>query len=369
MPREPGQCFLEPEWSPDGQWIVASAPLEGDGQWSFPMTRQVLRISRDGQTRTTLATIVHENKDCTRFEVAFSPDGKQVAYVDGRCQARLVQVDGSGGEVPLTEFPIWWTSAVYPQWGAEKKAPPPEAKPAARPAGKIVEHCPDAKPPQLCVREVPSEQVTQVTDDLSFEAIFGSVWSPDGQQIVFDAGAAPDAGRHDHKLYLINADGSGLKPITGGDTNDLMPAWSPDGEWIAFHRNCALWRIRPNGAEARMLLPGSDQFCAAEIVWSPDSQRIALLNTNEKTPWEVWVANREGADQRLVHVFEQRLEWAQVLWSPDGGQLAVWYQDAGGVQGRLINADGGGEPQPIQEYERIRAWYPSFWPPWGDRLP
>jgi hypothetical protein len=70
-----------------------------------------------------------------------------------------------------------------------------------------------------------------------------------------------------------------------------------------------------------------------------------------------------------VHVFEQRLEWAQVLWSPDGGQLAVWYQDAGGVQGRLINADGSGQPQPIQEYERIRSWYPSFWPPWGGRLP
>ncbi len=54
-------------------------------------------------------------------------------------------------------------------------------------------------------------------------------WSPDGKQLVFTGyvGGFSD-------LFIVNADGSGLKRLTNDRYADLHPAWSPDGKSIAF---------------------------------------------------------------------------------------------------------------------------------------
>ncbi len=192
-------------------------------------------------------------------------------------------------------------------------------------------------------------------------------WSPDGQQIAFHAGSDSEVTQqHDHKLYLINADGSDLRQITSGDANDIGPAWSPDMDWIAFHRNCDLWIVHPDGSGARRLLPGSEVFCAVSIAWSPDSRQIAFFNNavgDETSPREIWVINRDGTAHRAVYSFEQPIEWAGVAWSPDGRRIAFGFDHRGVTTSLLINADGSGEAQPIDEVPE--SWLPSFWPPWG----
>jgi len=35
----------------------------------------------------------------------------------------------------------------------------------------------------------------------------------------------------------MNSDGSGLTPLTSDTTENIMPAWSPDGAKIAFSSN------------------------------------------------------------------------------------------------------------------------------------
>ncbi len=117
-------CTFEPQWSPDSQWIVVFMQMEEGGGWTFPMRRELWVISRDGATVTTVATTTHEDDSCLRPDVAFSPDGRQVAYFDADCRPRIVNADGSGQAVPLTDFPGWWHSTVYPQWGVKKQALP-----------------------------------------------------------------------------------------------------------------------------------------------------------------------------------------------------------------------------------------------------
>jgi hypothetical protein len=230
--------------------------------------------------------------------------------------------------------------------------------------GKVAEQC--GIPPQICVRELETGQVVPVTHNLVFESIVSVAWSPDGKQIVFDAGSGrPD--QPDHRLYVVGADGSNLRPITTGAQNDMDPDWSPDGEWIAFHRDGGLWIVRPDGSDQRKLLERDDEFCAASIAWSPGGRRIAFSNAVGAALRGIWVIGRDGEDLRQVHVFEPPPEWGQVAWSPDGRQIACWYEEGGRVAGLLMSADGGGEPKVLKGKEDVpHSWRSDFWPQWKE---
>ncbi len=359
------QCAVEPQWSPDSQALVVSI-LHGGCGWSLPVTREIWVIADAGNTIIPLATVTHKNEDCTEAEAAFSPDGQQVAYFDGNCRPWLVNVDGSGQATPLDDFPYGWKGMVHPQWGLEgvsEAASPPAAEPL--PEARIVELCEGTKPPQICVRDASSDRVIQITDDLKFETIYRLAWSPDGEQIVFDAGSSDETKIYDHKLYLINADGSDLRQITYGENNDIDPAWSPDGEWIAFHRSCQLWVLaaHSDAPDERLLLENREDFCASGPVWSPDSRRIAFVNhPGQGFPIQIQTITPDGADQQLIFTFEPPVDWADLAWNPDGRQLACWYGVGDEARAFLLDADGNSDPKPIDPDEKLpRWWRAEFW--------
>ena len=64
---------------------------------------------------------------------------------------------------------------------------------------------------------------------------FNPAWSPDGQRIAFERGrrqAHPTgSGAWGYEVYVMNADGSGQQRLTRGGS---QPRWSPDGRKIAF---------------------------------------------------------------------------------------------------------------------------------------
>jgi Tol biopolymer transport system component len=54
-------------------------------------------------------------------------------------------------------------------------------------------------------------------------------WSPDGNKIAFVSN------RDDNdEIYTMNANGTGLENLTNNPASDFLPAWSPDGNKIAF---------------------------------------------------------------------------------------------------------------------------------------
>ena len=98
-----------------------------------------------------------------------------------------------------------------------------------------------------------------------------AAWSPDGQQIVIEA---EDENGHD--LYLVRADGTGLRRLTGAG-NAGGAVWSPNGSWIAYsiddtdlHGGVSIAVIRTDRKRWRKLaggLDGADRRSAYSVAW------------------------------------------------------------------------------------------------------
>ena len=239
---------------------------------------------------------------------------------------------------------------------------------AVPPDGKVIHPCEGTTHPQICVYETLTDQSTQLTHDLEFEMIGRLSWSPDGEQIVFNAGpSSATVPQEDQKLYVIDADGSDLRQITSDDASDVEPVWSPDGQWIAFNRNGELWIIHPDSSGAQGLFGESGKPCVGDLAWSPSGQQIAFVGhacTPVSAPEEIWVINRDGTDSRVVYALTPQPKSAELLWSDDGQKiLCIRGYEGGETNLLLVNASGIGEPSTLNNLPYW--WHPNFWPQWG----
>lgn len=99
---------------------------------------------------------------------------------------------------------------------------------------------------------------------------YSPAWSPDGERIAFRTtrGDAPDTA-----IFLIDVDGTNEREISEPGVGGLFPAWSPDGEWVTYSTS-QITLVRPDGTGRRSL--GTDGECST---WSPAGTHIAFCST------------------------------------------------------------------------------------------
>jgi Tol biopolymer transport system component len=126
-------------------------------------------------------------------------------------------------------------------------------------------------------------------------------WSRDGTTIVFIAARASQ-----HKVWLVNADGTSPRQVTTDAGFDRYPAFSPSGDMIAFNRrdiqtpsngeDVMLIPVQ-GGTPTRLALPG-DQLNPA---WSPDGNYIAVNGTaiTGQGQTEIYTMRPDGSGLRL----------------------------------------------------------------------
>lgn len=76
--------------------------------------------------------------------------------------------------------------------------------------------------------------ITQLTDD---KLSYGPAWSPDGQQIAYVRGKPGSAeeccGYGSERIWVMDADGSNAEPLSTSDPTST-PQWTPDGAGLLF---------------------------------------------------------------------------------------------------------------------------------------
>src|SRR5262245_61084147 len=135
--------------------------------------------------------------------------------------------------------------------------------------------------------------------------------SPDGKRVAFAVSTAAMDGERSEwvsQIHVASADGKHSVQLTRGDKSATNPAWSPDGQWIAFLTPRAgpkanLWRIRVDGGEAEQLTDEKGGLTAFQ--WSPDGSQIAWLMVDPKTDAEE-KADREKRDAFVVNEIQKR---------------------------------------------------------------
>ena len=94
---------------------------------------------------------------------------------------------------------------------------------------------------------------------------FNVAWSPNSRQIVFCVGPYTDLVMG---LWTSDADGAHMRHL--GPMIATAPAWSPDGDSIAFVNSTGLFVVNANGSGERMQLAGN----TVDVDWAPDGRLV-----------------------------------------------------------------------------------------------
>ncbi len=278
------------------------------------------------------------------YNGVFSPDGRWVVFTSERTGSPdlyVLDLDGDGGPRPLVASPAMEDAAAISPDGRRLLFV------GTRDGNADIFEMP-FRPEDPHAAGAPRNLTRHAAGD------YNPAYSPDGARILFSssrdttastsAGASPGPTYLASEVYVMQADGTGVRRLTRHENWDGAPAWTPDGQGVFFYSQrdgeSRIYRTGVDGAEPRGAGP--------EPVSAPDEAALSPVF---------------GPDGRLAYTARRDGRWTLVSTQPDGSDPRVesdaardyWAPARDRGTGRLL-AHG---PGPVEEASRFESDAPG----------
>jgi Tol biopolymer transport system component len=241
-------------------------------------------------------------QDCPASSPTVSPDGSRIAYVSDLSHAEIVEapVDGE----PSRTLVGGTRSQQQGDLSGDGKL--------------IVYHSSRRGPEEIWITSLTEhwDRVLASPADLKADGqtpqfLMDPTFSKDGQRVAFSA-KLPDSIR----IYTVfTSGGTPVEATADRGAFEMMPAWSPDGNWLAYAslvgNDSKLMKVRPGSGEQPVTI--GTYGGPSMLEWSPTGE---------------WIACHRGSDNTLVLVSpdgktvrEFGRHDGPVAWSRDGKTL------------------------------------------------
>jgi Tol biopolymer transport system component len=323
--------------SPDGKYLyyaMRKGPFSYNAQ--FPQWSIMRRDRKTGDEDSIIEQLE------SAFRPTLSPDGTKLLYVTRyETESGLRLRDLQSGEDRWVRYPITrddqeslFSRDVFPGF-------------AFLPGGNEIVYNQDGKIRRLNLSSGAESVIpfnAKVSQDIGprldfpqkveqgpvkVRLIQDAIESPDGKKLAFSAMT---------HLYTLDLPSGKPQRLTTGNAHEFQPAWSPDGNSIAYvtwsSEGGQLWKAAASGGTPQQLSKSLGVY--SNPAWSPDGTKIVALRGN--------AYDRENSEF-------------------DGGQTAnadlVWIPADGGDANLILPARGAGGPHFTHDQDRIYVYTPQ----------
>ncbi|HOU00453.1 MAG TPA: protein kinase [Anaerolineaceae bacterium] len=184
-----------------------------------------------------------------------------------------------------------------------------------------------------------------IVDDTGVRRIFAlasqtwsPAWSPDGQKLAFTSDANGSMA-----IWILDLETNTVRALTTPPGYEAWsPSWSPDGQTVVFDQKAGgaynIFTQRLDSPFQRELTYGNTLNSDAD--WSPTGEHIVFVSDREGNQ-EIYVMTAEGHD--VTRLTEHPGNDFAPVWSPDGQWIAYECEDdtTGDMEICIMDATGG----------------------------